>query len=191
VAEDAERLRAVRDAVGESVELRADANGAYDRATVAEAFEGFAAAGVSYVEQPLPAEDVEGHRELRGGPVDVALDETLAHMLTQDVMDAGVADVLILKPMVVGGPGNAHTLGMRAREHGIEPVITTTVDGVVARTAAVHVAAAIPDVRPCGLATADRLASDLGPDPCPVADGRITVPQESGLGATVDGGGPQ
>jgi L-alanine-DL-glutamate epimerase-like enolase superfamily enzyme len=53
---------------------------------------------------------------------------------------------------------------------------------VVARTAAVHVAAAIPDVRACGLATADRLESDLGPDPCPVEEGRISVPQDPGLG---------
>jgi len=59
----------------------------------------------------------------------------------------------------------------------VDPVVTTTVDGVVARTAAVHVAAAIPDVAPCGLATAELLAEDLGPDPAPVDDGRISVPQ--------------
>jgi L-alanine-DL-glutamate epimerase-like enolase superfamily enzyme len=53
----------------------------------------------------------------------------------------------------------------------------------------VHVAAAIPDVRPCGLATGDRLATDLGPDPAPIADGRIRVPDGPGLGlsgVTVD-----
>jgi L-alanine-DL-glutamate epimerase-like enolase superfamily enzyme len=84
--------------------------------------------------------------------------------------------------MVLGGPGNAHTVAMRALELGVDPVVTTTVDAVVARTAAVHVAAAVPDIRPCGLATAGLLEDDLGADPAPVVDGSITVPQGPGLG---------
>jgi len=181
---DLERLRTVREAVGEGVTIRADANGAWGREAARRAFDEFAPLGVSYVEQPLPADDLTGLAALREGdsPIDVAVDESLVEHRVADVLDAGAADVLILKPMVLGGPGNAHTVAMRARELGVEPVVTTTVDGVVARTAAVHVAAAIPDVRPCGLATADLLAEDLGPDPAPVEDGRITVPQDAGLG---------
>ena len=98
------------------------------------------------------------------------------------MLSAEAADVLILKPMVLGGPGNAHTLALRARERGIEPVVTTTIDGVVARLAALHVAAAIPDIGACGLATGDRLERDLAPDPATVTDGGMTVPQADGLG---------
>ncbi|QCC49857.1 mandelate racemase/muconate lactonizing enzyme family protein [Halapricum salinum] len=185
VEEDIERVRGVRESVGEGVELRVDANAAYDRETARAAIDGFANAAVAYVEQPLPAEDLEGHRDLRGNGVGIALDESLTDCIAQEIIDADAADVLVLKPMVVGGPGNAHTLAMRARDHGIEPVVSTTIDGVLARTTAVHVAAAIDDIRPCGLATADRLAEDLGPDPCAVEDGRIAVPQEPGLGAEV------
>ena len=185
VEEDIERIQAVREAVGEGVELRVDANAAYDRETALEAIDGFARAGVAYVEQPLPADDLEGHRDLRGKGVGIALDESLTECIAQEIIDADAADVLVLKPMVVGGPGNAHTLAMRARDHGIEPVVSTTIDGVVARTAAGHVAAAIDGVQPCGLATADRLAEDLGPDPCAVENGRISVPQEPGLGVEV------
>jgi o-succinylbenzoate synthase len=181
---DVDRLRAVREAVGETVTIRADANGAWDRGTTNRAFEEFATLDVAYVEQPLPAGDLDGLAALREreGPVGVAVDESLVEHRVADVLDADAADVLILKPMVLGGPGNAHTVAMRARDLGVEPVVTTTVDAVVARTAAVHVAAAIPDVAHCGLATADLLAEDLGPDPAPVADGRITVPQGPGLG---------
>jgi len=179
---DLDRVRAVRDAVGEDVTLRLDANGAWTREEAARAFVELADIGVAYVEQPLPADDLDGLADLRGGDVGVAVDETLAEHSMAAVFDARAADGVVLKPMVLGGPGNAHTLAMRARDEGIEPVITTTVDAVVARAAAVHVAAAIPDVRPCGLATADLLAEDLGPDPAPVSDGRIAVPQEPGLG---------
>lgn len=179
---DLGRLRAVRDRVGDAVTLRADANGAWSRAEAEMAFESFATVGVEYVEQPLRADDLAGHATLRGGSVGVALDESLIGQRADTVLSADAADVLILKPMVLGGPGNAHTLALRAREQGVEPVITTTIDGVVARLAAVHVAAAVPDIAPCGLATGDRLARDLAPDPTTLADGTLSVPQSDGLG---------
>jgi o-succinylbenzoate synthase len=179
---DVERLRAVRESVDPDVTLRGDANGAWDRETAERALDEFAGLDISYVEQPLPGTELDGLADLRGGPVDVAVDESLVEYRVADVLDADAADVLILKPMVLGGPGNVHTVAMRARELGVDPVVTTTVDAVVARTAAVHVAATIPDVRPCGLATAEFLESDLGADPAPVSDGAISVPQEPGLG---------
>jgi L-alanine-DL-glutamate epimerase-like enolase superfamily enzyme len=166
------------------VTLRADANGAWANDEAEAAFDAFEDLGVSYVEQPLPADDLAGHAALResGFDVGVALDESLVGRRVDAVLDADAADVLVLKPMALGGPGNAHTLAMRAREAGVDPVVTTTIDGVVARLAALHVAAALPDVAPCGLATGDRLERDLGPDPTTVRDGKMTVPQDPGLG---------
>jgi o-succinylbenzoate synthase len=179
---DLERVRTVRTAVGDDVTLRLDANGSWGRDGAREAFDALADIGVSYVEQPLAPHDIAGHEALRGGQIGVAVDETLSERPIGAVLDAGAADVVILKPMVLGGPGTAYTLAGRAREAGVEPVVTTTVDAVVARTAAVHVAAAVAGVRACGLATADRLEADLGPDPAPVTDGSIAVPQGPGLG---------
>ncbi|MGZ0746129.1 mandelate racemase/muconate lactonizing enzyme family protein [Haloparvum sp. AD34] len=186
--EDVERLREVRDAVGESVRVRADANGAWDRETARRALSEFKALDVAYVEQPLAADDLAGHATLRAeSGVDVALDETLARVDVETVLDADAADVLVLKPMALGGPDRAVEAARTAREAGVEPVVTTTIDAVVARTAAVHVAAAIPDVRACGLATGDMLASDLAADPAPVEGGSIDVPEGPGTaGAAFD-----
>lgn len=179
---DRARLEAVRAAAGMGVELRADANGAWGRDTADAALDVLESVDVSYVEQPLPAEDLAGLAALRGGPVEVAVDESLAEHDLESVVEAGAADVAILKPMVLGGPDRAAAAASRAREAGLTPVVSCTYDAVVARTAAIHVAATIPDVRPCGLATADRLASDLCRDPAPVEDGGVFVPQDKGLG---------
>lgn len=181
VEEDVERVRAVRNAVGDGVGLRVDANGAWTPAEAETALDALGALEVAYVEQPLPARDLEGHAALRGG-VDVALDESLAVHDLEDVLAVGAADVVVLKPMVVGGPDAARSVAVRAREAGVEPVVSTTIDAVVARTGAVHVAASLPEVRACGLATAGMLATDLCRDPAPVADGEIRVPQDNGLG---------
>ena len=182
VEKDIERLRAVREAVGEGVELRADANGAWTLDEAEHAFEALAAVGVAYIEQPLPAEELVGHTKLRGGPVDVALDEALTEYSIDEILSELAADVLVIKPMVVGGIDRARDIATTAREVGVDPVFSTTVDAVVARTGAVHLAASLPDVRASGLATASLLAEDLSADPAPVTDGTVEVPQGKGLG---------
>lgn len=182
LADDVSRLRAVRETVDARVNLRIDANGSWDRETARDAFDAFANLDVDYVEQPLPPADLDGLARLRGGDVGVAVDETLIEHSFAAVREAGAADVVVIKPMVVGGPDRAVELASRARAAGIEPIVSTTVDAVVARTGAVHVAATIPEVRACGLATGSRLATDLATDPAPVEDGAVFVPQSKGLG---------
>ena len=179
---DVSRLRAVREAVGPTVELRADANGAWDPETARRALDGLEGLDLAYVEQPLPAESVAETARLRAETsVPIALDESLADHSIESVLAADAADAVVLKPMALGGPDRAVDAARRAREAGVEPVITTTIDAVVARTAAVHVAGAVPNVAACGLATGELLAADLAPDPCPVSDGRIAVPEGPGL----------
>jgi o-succinylbenzoate synthase len=188
VDEDVARLRTVREAVGHDVELRADANGAWTHAQARDALPSLAGTGVAYVEQPLSPADLAGHAALRegsasdDGAVGIALDETLAETPIGRVLDAGVADVLVLKPMVLGGPDRAREAALRAREAGVTPVVTTTIDAALARAGAAHVVASLPDAprSACGLATGDRLAEDLLADPAPIADGFAQVPQEPG-----------
>ncbi|MFC6991740.1 mandelate racemase/muconate lactonizing enzyme family protein [Haladaptatus sp. GCM10025707] len=181
VAADVARVAAVRDAVGPDIELRADANGAWDRRTARSALDGFADADFALVEQPLAPADITGHATLRGGFVKIGLDESLAERSIEEVLAAEAADVLVLKPMALGGPQRTRAVAMQAKAAGVEPVVTTTIDAAVARTAAVHVAASIPDIGACGLATADLLASDvLDEDPAPVVDGAVRVPQGKG-----------
>jgi len=182
IEEDIERVRAVRNAVGPDIELRVDANAAWTYERARTAIDAFAALDVDYVEQPLPAGDLDGLSSLRGNGVDVALDESLATHDIGTVLAADAADVVVLKPMVLGGPDLAVEAAAQALEVGVDPVVSTTVDAAVARTAAVHTAAAVPDVRPCGLATAELLETDVASDPAPVANGTIRVPQERGLG---------
>lgn len=179
---DVDRLRAAREAAPD-VALRVDANGAWS----AEEAERFIDAAVDhgldldYVEQPLGADQVEAHAALRGHGVGIGVDETLAATSVDEVLVAGAADVLVLKPMVLGGPARTLSAAEQAGEAGVDSVVTTTIDAVVARTTALCVAAALGDPPACGLATGDLLSADLAPDPAPVVDGRMQVPSGPGL----------
>lgn len=182
IGEDISRIRAVRDAIGPAVTVRVDVNAAWTFSEARRAIDELASLEVSYVEQPLAADALAGHAELRGGDVEIALDESLRESGLDAILAAEAADVLVLKPMALGGVRRTRSLAVEARSQGVDPVITTTIDGVVARTAAVHLAASLGIERACGLATADRLREDLVPDPAPVEEGRIAVPEGPGIG---------
>jgi len=184
---DEARLRAVRAAAGDGVDLRADANGAWDARTAERLVDTAADLDFSYVEQPRPASDLAGHAALRGRGVDIAVDESVAAAGIDAILDRGAADIVVCKPMALGGPVRTREVAGRAASHGVDAVVTTTVDGVVARVGALHVAAALPETPACGLATGGWLATDLAADPAPVDAGRMAVPSDPGLaGAAFD-----
>jgi L-alanine-DL-glutamate epimerase-like enolase superfamily enzyme len=63
--EDVERVRAAREAIGPDAELFVDANGAYDRKQAHAFAEAFARERVSWFEEPVSSDDLEGLRLLR------------------------------------------------------------------------------------------------------------------------------
>lgn len=172
---DLDRIRTVREAIGEEAAIRIDANAAWDRQTAERAVDELAALDVEYLEQPLPVDDLEGHARLRSKGVPIALDESLRGFSIDAIAKSGAADLVVCKPMVLGGPARTVAVAAEARAEGLDPVVTTTIDGAVARIAATHAAAAIPDVKPCGLATGALLADDLIDDPPSVSRGELPV----------------
>lgn len=63
--DDPERVAEARDAVGPDVELMVDANGAYDRKNALAMAEAFAASRVSWLEEPVSSDDLDGLRLIR------------------------------------------------------------------------------------------------------------------------------
>lgn len=185
LAEDIDRVRAARDAVDAAI--RVDANGAGTAETARAAVEAFDSLDVETVEQPVPSEELGELAALRGRGVAIAADEAVGEHGVDAVLRAEAADVAVLKPMALGGPDVAIAAARQLLTHGVDPVVTTTIDGAVARAAAVHVAAAIPAVRPCGLATGELLCEDFEPNPVPLEGGRIAVPDGPGnVGSDAD-----
>ncbi len=96
---DPERVRRAREAIGPTAELFVDANGAYSRKQALELGERFRAeAGVSWFEEPVSSEDLEGLRLLRDrGPAGMPItageygDDTFYF---RRMLEAGAVDVL-------------------------------------------------------------------------------------------------
>jgi L-alanine-DL-glutamate epimerase-like enolase superfamily enzyme len=62
---DPHRLTVAREAIGAEVELMVDANGAFERCEAARWAERYAEYGVSYFEEPVSSDDLDGLRRLR------------------------------------------------------------------------------------------------------------------------------
>lgn len=176
---DVDRVRAVRGRCPD-VEIRVDANGAWDEGTALEFVPRLADHDVAVIEQPLSAEVLDGHADLRGRGVEIAIDEGLLEHGPEAILSAGAADLLVCKPMALGGVDRARDVIETARGGGTDAIVTTTIDGAIARAGAVHLAASVPDIRPCGLSTAGVLASDLREEIAPVENGAVAVPQGKG-----------
>jgi L-alanine-DL-glutamate epimerase-like enolase superfamily enzyme len=196
-ARDAERLRAIREAVGPDVSLRADANRGYspeeaiELCRLAEKY----GVGLELLEQPCEAWDLPGLARVRQA-VDVLIEADESCFGPHDaeaIVRAGAADVLNIKIAKAGGLGHAMRIASIAEEAGLQCVLGTAFGTGVAIAAKLHLAAAIRSFTgaveftelglhgPLLRGAADRLLA-LPLD----ADGCLPVPEGTGLGVELD-----
>lgn len=122
--------------------LRLDANAGYDLAGALALIDAVADLAPEWLEQPVP--NLADFAALRGRGVALAADESVAHHPLEVV--AAAVDVLVIKPMFVGGARAAVTLASRARAMGKAVCVTHALESHVGRLAALHVAAAVGGV---------------------------------------------
>lgn len=188
IADDVARVRAVREACPDAA-LRLDANGAWDEATAREALAALAPFNIELIEQPVRVADLDGLARVRSDAViRVAADEMLNSIEdAQRVIDAHAADLLVLKPMRLGGAHACLEIARRAAEAGIGCFSTTTFDSSIGTALALHLAAALPEAPVAhGLSTAEHLASDVVAATVTPVAGRLVVPGGPGLGVELD-----
>lgn len=177
---DVARVNAVRREVGEGVQLRLDANGAWDVATALRSIQELARFGLDYVEQPCAS--VTELAELREGlaqagcPVKIAADESVRKAADPlRVARLGAADLLVVKAAPLGGISRALAI---VSEAGLPVVVSSALDTSVGIGMGLRLAAVIPDrlfYGACGLATAEFLAADVVSSPLTPAGGSIPV----------------
>jgi L-alanine-DL-glutamate epimerase-like enolase superfamily enzyme len=184
-AADADRLRAVRDAVGPDVRLVADANGGWTSAAAVR-FAGMARDVDHALEQPC-ASLSECAVVRRRCPVPMLLDEsivTLDDLLA--VRSGGIADGVTIKLSRVGGVTPAALLRDVAAECGLTVTVEDTGGASIDTAAMVHVSMSTPErVRGATVdfnawVTADNATGMPAPD-----GGCLAPPPGPGLGVEV------
>jgi L-alanine-DL-glutamate epimerase-like enolase superfamily enzyme len=177
-AADLERLRVVRDRLGENVPLMVDANQQWDRPTAHRMGRALERFNLVWLEEPLDAHDLAGHATLAA-----ALDTPIAtgEMLTSVVehgqlIDAEASDVVQPDAARIGGITPFLRIAALADHKGLSlaPHLATELH--------LHLAAAYP--RATWVEHVDWL-EPLFNEQIEVRDGRMLVPDRPGLGITV------
>ncbi|WP_018682536.1 o-succinylbenzoate synthase [Actinokineospora enzanensis] len=175
LADDIERVAAVRDAMGPSARLRVDANTAWDVETAVRAIGELdrAAGGLEYVEQPCRTiEELAAVR--RRVDVPIAADESIRR--AEDPMRvavAGAADIAVLKVAPLGGVRRALAV---AEACGLPCVVSSALETSVGLAAGLALAAALPTLDyACGLGTLSLLTTDAVARPLRPIDGWLPV----------------
>ena len=178
LADDADRVSAVRDAMGVNARIRVDANGGWSVDQARDALGRLTAYGIEYAEQPCAA--VEDLARLRvalarnGIAVPIAADESIRK--AEDplrVRDLGAADLIVVKVAPLGGVRAALRI---VEECGLPAVVSSALDTSVGIAAGVALAAALPQLdHACGLGTVGLFEGDVTTDPIRPIEGALAV----------------
>ncbi|HZH03805.1 MAG TPA: enolase C-terminal domain-like protein, partial [Myxococcaceae bacterium] len=178
--EDLARVSAVASAAPDA-SLRLDANRAWTLAEASQAlpllFEG-AQGRASLCEDPLRELAPDAWAALRARqPIPLAVDEPLADVRVRQQFLArpDAFDAWVLKPLVQGGLWRSWALAGAVRTAGKGVVVTSSLDGAVARAAAAQLCAALPESLDAGLYTGRLFADEALRDPLVAHDGALDL----------------
>lgn len=193
---DADRLRAIREAVGKGVSMRADANQGYTPkeairlCRLAEKYD----VGLELLEQPVQAWDLQGMASVRRS-VDTLIEADESCYSIHDAMQIirhESADVLNIKIGKAGGLYSAKKIAALAEAAGLQSVLGTAFGTGIERAAKLHLAASTLNMvdavefTEIGIHTGLLAAPDERLLSLPLEDGCMPVPQGPGLGVKLD-----
>ena len=189
VAEDVERVRRLREALGPDISLRVDANQGWDRPTALRAIRALEPYNVDFVEQPVPRWDFEGMAEIaRRVDVPIMADESC--FSPQDAMliaRLGGVSILGLKVTKSAGLIGSMAIARIAEAAGMGCYVGCMIETSLGTAAYLHVAlTAAPVTWGCEHFGPLLLTGDVVREPVRYADGAILALDGPGLGVEVD-----
>ena len=178
LADDLDRVEAVRGALGPEGRLRVDANGGWSVDDALVAIRALQRWDLEYVEQPCPT--VEDLAEVRrrlaraGRSVLIAADESIRRAADPyRVAALGAADIAVLKVQPLGGVRACLQIAERI---GLPAVVSSALETSIGIRAGLALAAALPELPyACGLNTVAMLADYLVRPALVAVDGVIEL----------------
>jgi muconate cycloisomerase len=187
--EDLHHVMAIRKAIGESADLRVDANAGYDVATALRILPRKEEAHLSLIEQPVGRYDLKGMARVRAAVrTPVMADESQHTPLdTMRILETGAADIVNTKIVKPGGLWPSRQVATIAEIGGLKAMVGSMPEMGIATAAGLHFALALkPLAYPSELIGALMLTDDIIAEPLPGNDGRddatLRVPTGAGLG---------
>jgi len=186
---DAERTRRICAQIGPGCLISSDANQGWSTDEAVQYVRAVAGAGLDFFEQPVAADDIAAMATVaKAGDTAIGVDESI-HGL-DDLRrhhEARAASGASLKTIKLGGMRGVMEAGRLCDRLGLKVnVAAKTGESSIACAAAVHVAAALPQIA-WGLTLSNEgLAEDVTARPIRIERGHVEISNAAGLGIEVD-----
>ncbi len=186
--QDLLRIKKIREAIGDDVPIRIDANQGWDYRTAVDALRTMEPMGIEYCEQPVPHWDYESMRQLRQRTnIAIMADESLFdHHDAWKLASMGCCDYFNIKLSKSGGIHTALKINAIAEAAGIRCMFGSMIETRLALTAAAHLVSARENFKYADLDAYLLLKDDPIVGGAQYNVGEIKVPDASGHGADVD-----
>lgn len=187
-AQDVERIRKIREAVGGDIPLRIDANQGWSFPVAVATLKALEPFGIEYCEQPLAHWDYENMRRVRARTtIPIMADESLFdHHDAFKLACMGACDLFNIKLAKSGGIHTALKINAIAESAGISCMLGCMTETRLGLSAAAHLVSARPNICYADLDGHYFLAEDPIIGGAVWNVGEITLPNEPGHGADVD-----
>jgi len=185
--EDVERIKLIRKAVGDDVDVRLDANEGWTPEQAIEVLEKIEKFNVQFAEQPVPAEDLKGLVKVRkNSAIPIRADESV-HSPEDAIrlIMAEAVDLMNIKLMKCGGLLKGRKIANIAEAAGIPCMIGCMGESEIGIAAGAHLAAEVKNIQYADLDSdlllKDKLVKKGGTE---VKNSMRIFPSEYGLGIT-------
>jgi L-Ala-D/L-Glu epimerase / N-acetyl-D-glutamate racemase len=186
---DLPRVAKVREAVGDEVFIKVDANEAYDAKTAIRLAKGLADHGVEIFEQPTPRDQLDALWEVKKhSPIQIEADQSVRTLAdAQRLIKNRMVDAINTGIQKMGGIREVRQIAELCELAGVRCALSNTAGSMVGDAAAVHLAASTPGIASlCELGEFEVISGDpfFG---LSVEKGAIRVPESDGLGVSLRG----
>ena len=186
---DVERIKAVRQAVGNDVELRLDPNAAWDAISTIKTMKLLEDCDLQLLEQPVPAWDLKGMSHIRNNiSIPLMADESI--WTPQDairISEHGAADILNIKLAKSCGLHLGKKIENVAGFLGLTCIVGTEIEPGFSSIAKLHMAASM-EILPLAseFTELSLLKKNILKHDFKITDGCLNVPDKPGLGVELD-----
>ncbi len=165
VMKDVERIQAVREKVGEDIDIRVDVNqGWHNASTTLKGLRALRNVNLDWLEQPVDADDIDAMVEVKSKTdVTLMIDEGL-HGIKEmrEIIAKRAADKVNIKLMKCGGIYPAMKLANMAEMAGIECQVGSMVESSIGSAAGFHVAFSKKIIKSVELTGPLKFSKDVG-----------------------------